>query len=233
MSDDLRIYTGLPHHPKMVKLRRRSGVEGCWGLLCLWIWTAENRPIGDLTGMSDEDIEIAAGWEGPAGDLISALVNTKWLDGGSGAYTIHDWKEHQPYVANRPARKAAGKKAAEARWAKDRNAESCEPHQTALPPALPDPPVPNKTSLPAAGVAAVNFPSSEKTSYSEIDFLERDLRKVTEAEKNVERVLDAQPGLGADDVLDMICDRAGVTAIRYMEVKQFQRRRPNGRVKTA
>jgi hypothetical protein len=67
----------------------------------------------------------------------------------------------------------------------------------------------------------VDFPS-----YTERDFLERDLRKVNQARKDVEGVLQAQPGLGADELEDMIIERAGISAIRYREVKHFQRRKP-------
>ena len=60
MADDARISTAFPQHPKTVKLKRRLGYEGCWALLCFWLWVADNRPAGDLSGLSAEDIEIAA-----------------------------------------------------------------------------------------------------------------------------------------------------------------------------
>src|SRR5215472_7279954 len=86
MADDARISTAFPRHPKTVKLRRRLGLDGCWHLVCLFLWVAENRPDGSLEGMSHEDIEIAAGWTGEAGKFVEALVDVRFLDGQEGCF---------------------------------------------------------------------------------------------------------------------------------------------------
>jgi hypothetical protein len=151
MADDARISTALPRHPKTVKLQRRLGAPGCWSLVCLFLWVAENRPEGGLEGMSCEDIEIAANWPGDTGHLVRTLAEVRFLDGQEGVYKIHDWSEHNPWAANRPRRIEKARAAASARWegkrvANEPNAmrmqDACEPHETAMPssPLLSSPP---------------------------------------------------------------------------------------------
>lgn len=99
MGTDARISTSLAHHPKMKKLIRRTGHEG--GLCFVWLilWAANNRTDGDLSGMTDEDIELAVDWTGEEGAFVQALVGVRLLDGESEAYLIHDWSDHNPWAA--------------------------------------------------------------------------------------------------------------------------------------
>ena len=108
---DARISTTLPSHPKTKKLIKRRGAEGAWALVCLILWTAANRSDGDLVGMTDEDIELAANWAGAEGELVLALVEVGFLDGQTGAYSVHDWAEHNPWAAS------ANDRSESARWA--------------------------------------------------------------------------------------------------------------------
>jgi hypothetical protein len=154
MADDVRISVALPRHPKTVKLERRLGAPGFRSLVCLFLWVGENRPEGSLLGMTGEDVEIAADWKGEAGQLVSTLVGVRFLDGQDGDYRIHDWIEHNPWAAGRPARVAAAKVGANARWGKPRTGsepdaqrmrETCEPHETAMPHSTPLHTPPNTT----------------------------------------------------------------------------------------
>ncbi|MBP8176826.1 MAG: hypothetical protein KAX77_03585 [Xanthomonadales bacterium] len=122
MSDDARIAIGLPQHPKTRKLIRRLGPAAGWSLVCLFLWTAQNRHDGDLAGLSDEDLEIAADWTGDAGALVKALVEVRFLDGDEGTRAIHDWTQHNPWAASRGQRVEAAKRAAAARWGTDLDA---------------------------------------------------------------------------------------------------------------
>ncbi|MBT9462541.1 hypothetical protein [Hydrogenophaga sp.] len=99
MAADARISTGLPSHPKTKKLIRRLGPAGGWGLVCLFLWAASNRSDGDLSGMTDEDIELAADWGGADGAFIGELAKVRFLDGEVGTRAIHDWAEHNPWAA--------------------------------------------------------------------------------------------------------------------------------------
>jgi hypothetical protein len=116
MAEDARISTALPRHPKTVKLRRRLGDTGCWALVCLFLWVAENRHDGNLEALTDEDLEIAAGWVGAGGEFVNALVEVGFLDGEPGKFRVHDWAEHNPWAASRGRRVEAAKIAACQRW---------------------------------------------------------------------------------------------------------------------
>jgi hypothetical protein len=134
MADDARISTALPRHPKTVKLQRRLGAPGCWSLICLFLWVADNRPDGDLKGMTAEDIEIAAEWPGESGSFVATLSEIRFVDGQAGAYTIHDWVQHNPWAAGRPQRVAVARAAANKRW-HDEHSKSAKPDAQGMPTA--------------------------------------------------------------------------------------------------
>lgn len=109
-TDDARIAVGLPAHPKTKKLIKRLGQASAWNLVCLILWAAQNRSDGNLTGMSEEDIELASDWSGEDGAFVEALTAVRFLDCVDGGYTLHDWIDHNPWAAGADARSA------KARW---------------------------------------------------------------------------------------------------------------------
>lgn len=58
--------------------------------------------------MTQEDIEIAANWEGCEGVFISECLDIGWLDLEECFY-VHDWQEHQPYTVRRDQRSNAAR----------------------------------------------------------------------------------------------------------------------------
>lgn len=97
---DARISVGLPTHPKTKKLIRRAGTDAAWRLVCLFLWAAQNKPDGVLSGMLAEDIELAVDWPGEDGAFVSALLSVGFLDGSDDeGYAIHDWVDHNPWAA--------------------------------------------------------------------------------------------------------------------------------------
>ncbi len=163
MARDARISTTLPAHPKTKKLIRRHGEGAAWRLICLFLWVAENRSDGSLAGMTVEDIELAADWQGEEGVFVAALVDVGFLDGEDGSYSVHDWAEHNPWAAGSSDRSEAsrwaalckryGRKGAAERMpdyaarmrpaddshesACDPDAELCDPHATRRDPHAP------------------------------------------------------------------------------------------------
>lgn len=100
MSADARLSTGLPGHPKTKKLIRRLGPGAGWSLVCLILWTRANRPDGDLSGMSTEDVELAAEWTGENDSLVREMLDIRFLDeDAEGNLRLHDWADHQPWAA--------------------------------------------------------------------------------------------------------------------------------------
>lgn len=110
MVADARISTGLPGHPKTKKLIKRLGSGAAWNLVCLFLWAADNRSDGDLSGLSDEDIELCVDWSGQDGAFVGALRDVGFVDGAEGELQIHDWMEHNPWAAG------AEMRSAKARW---------------------------------------------------------------------------------------------------------------------
>ena len=159
MTTDARISTALADHPKTKKLHRRLGGDGCWALICLFLWTARNRSSGDLSGLTDEDIELAANWNGEEGKFIPALIEVGFLDGDECERRVHDWQEHNPWAAGADDRKESSKWAALCkRYGRAGAAErmpdyatrmrpACDPHETA-PRSACDPDAPSPLPLP-------------------------------------------------------------------------------------
>jgi hypothetical protein len=123
MNKDIRLSMGFLDHHKTVKMERRLGWPGVKSLLRLWFFAAENRPEGTMTGMTADDVEIAAQWGGKPGDLISALVELKWVDQKIDVYLLHNWSKRNGYVIHSKEREDKARRAAEARWGKKTDAQ--------------------------------------------------------------------------------------------------------------
>jgi hypothetical protein len=59
--------------------------------------------------LDDEDIEIAAKWTGELGLFTKTVVDLGWLDQTSTGYCLHDWLEHNPWVAKDGIRSDKGR----------------------------------------------------------------------------------------------------------------------------
>jgi len=112
MTKDARISTALPGHPKTKKLLKRLGHAGPLACVYLFIWAAANRSDGDLSGMSNEDIELSVDWTGDDGAFVQAMMDVGFLDGQENELVIHDWKEHNPWAAGAKDRSDSSKWAA-------------------------------------------------------------------------------------------------------------------------
>lgn len=109
MNTDIRLSVGFWRHPKTVKLQRRLGLEAVRSLQILWLWAAENRPSGDLSGMDDEDLAIAADWLGETEKLVGALSSIGFLDGECEGYSLHGWQENNAWASGEPTRADKGR----------------------------------------------------------------------------------------------------------------------------
>lgn len=117
MDADFRLSADFVDHPKTRKLIRALGLEALRALLKLWSYAARNRPSGALTGMSEEDVELAADWpDTRAGEFAKALIDVRFLDRNGDALSLHNWATRQPFLADREARSEQARRAARARW---------------------------------------------------------------------------------------------------------------------
>jgi hypothetical protein len=147
MNIDIRLQVSFRDHPKRTKLERRLGPAGPLAFIDLLLAVAQSKPNGSLRGWSDEDIAIAARWNGKPEEFVNTLAELRFLDRQEdGSYSIHDWTEHNGYAAGAQERSERARAAARARW--DRrtqnsetpigNAESCYPHCSPHSSALPN-----------------------------------------------------------------------------------------------
>lgn len=89
---------GTEQKLKFMKLRARLGLRtyATRGLLdSLWAFARNNCPAGDVGRFTDEEIALGVDWDGAPDALISALIDTKWLDTcAQHRLIVHDWSEH-------------------------------------------------------------------------------------------------------------------------------------------
>lgn len=85
-----------PHLPSKVKYKRLKAALGnpsdrdlCGSLYMLWSAVFTNRPDGNISVWSDDDINIVACWDKEV-SLAAALRKYKWINANN---TIHDWYE--------------------------------------------------------------------------------------------------------------------------------------------
>lgn len=117
MPEDIRLVTTFRTNRKRRRLERILGPEGPLALVDLWLFAAQERSDGDLSGLSADDIEDEVAWTGERGAFVTALASAGWLDGEPGHYRLHNWEDRQPWASAARARSDAGRKAAHARWA--------------------------------------------------------------------------------------------------------------------
>lgn len=99
----LESHQSLGEHPKTRKAARLLGVglpQMVGHLHFLWWWALDYAEDGDLSRFSDEDIELAARWDGESGVFAAALSACSFGDGAgfidlrSGKPIIHDWWDY-------------------------------------------------------------------------------------------------------------------------------------------
>jgi len=100
LNTDFRVSVDFFSHHKARKLKKRIGGDGLLSLLQLWAYAAKNRPDGDLSGMSIEDIELASNWDGDEGLFVSSSIEVGFIEiDDCGDYVLHDWLENNPWAA--------------------------------------------------------------------------------------------------------------------------------------
>ncbi len=86
----IRLSVDFWEHPRVVTLEHWLGLKGVKALMLLWAWAAKNRPDGDLSGMSEEDIEFVAQWSRHRKKrLVPVLVALQWLVETETGYALH------------------------------------------------------------------------------------------------------------------------------------------------
>jgi len=98
MNTDIRVSVNMPNHPKVKRLIRVLGAEAFYSLISLWAYAAINKPDGDLTGLDEIDISIAANWDGDEVVFFNTICQMGFIDCTDNKILIHDWVDHNPYA---------------------------------------------------------------------------------------------------------------------------------------
>ena len=88
----------VPEHPKFAALKsilkQPKGVVLGW-LETMWHFTGRFTPQGNIGKYPDSVIEAWVEWDGIPGDLMSALVQSRWIDPSpADRLIVHDWSQH-------------------------------------------------------------------------------------------------------------------------------------------
>lgn len=89
---------GAPDHPKTFALAEALGIRRVHavGILeMLFHFTSQYAPQGDIGRFTSKRIAAAVDWHGKPDKLISALVETGWIDTHPEVkLVVHDWHDH-------------------------------------------------------------------------------------------------------------------------------------------
>jgi len=96
MNKNFRLSVTTPTHHKIKKLVKQAGHQCFYNLICLWAYTASNKPNGRLTNMDIKDIEFVSDWSGEPGTLVKILINLRFINFENKEYSIHNWLKYNP-----------------------------------------------------------------------------------------------------------------------------------------
>jgi hypothetical protein len=182
-------------------------------LVCLFLWVGEERWTGDLSGLSDDDLEEEADWDGERGALVAALIEVGFIDGSPMARSIHDWAEHNPYASGKGQRIEKAKEAANARWSKHATSmplasssiahEQCPPTPTPTP--TPTAPKEKTTRTPSAHTMLSGVPSGLVDDFMEIRKKKRAALTQTAVDGIIREA--AKAGYSLEEAIRTCCER--------------------------
>lgn len=96
---------------KLVKLTRRLGIPRphvIGHLECLTHYVSHHHATGDISSLTDEDIELAAEWNGEPGAFVDAAVTERFIDRDEAGTRIHDWQEWCPEFVKKRIKRMGG-----------------------------------------------------------------------------------------------------------------------------
>lgn len=112
----VRLRTSFWGHRKTLRLQSVIGEAALWVPPKLWCYAAEKQPDGDFSDYSATELALAIGYVGDACRMLEALQQARFMD----EMKLHGWTEHNGYHSVFADR---AKKAAAARWKKERTKE--------------------------------------------------------------------------------------------------------------
>ena len=104
----IEVHQPLVSHKKTMALCDALAIEPAHAvghLVCLWLWSIDNAPHGDLSEVGPATIASAAGWpRAKAKQFLDAVVQSGFLEQRDGRLHIHDFDD---YIGKLIARREA------------------------------------------------------------------------------------------------------------------------------
>jgi hypothetical protein len=102
--------SGTDDHPKTHDLasKLKINIAWCCGILeCLWAFTGDYCPAGDVGKYSDTAIARACHWTRDPHEFVVALTEAGWLDENQvHRLVVHDWHTHCPDYVKKKVKRA-------------------------------------------------------------------------------------------------------------------------------
>lgn len=114
----IRVESSFYTHRKTLRLKAIIGEAAFWVPPRLWSYAAGHQPDGCFKDYSAEELAMLIGYLGDAQALLQALLKAGFMD--EKPLRIHDWHEYNGILDFFSKR---AKKAADARWEKERSKE--------------------------------------------------------------------------------------------------------------
>lgn len=169
-------HQSLRSHPKTKRLARALSVSvptAIGHLHCLWWWSLDYAPEGDLSGFEAWEIAEGAMWDGSAETFMTALETASFYQDGK----LHDWQDYA-------GRLIQSRDKARERMAAHRAKHPSPAPRPVAPPPAPGPPPEPVVMKPgprrAAGIAADWQPSEEGMAWALSQWPESWINAVTE-----------------------------------------------------
>lgn len=119
MSKDIRVALSFFNHHKTKRLHREFGDSGIVSLWKLWSYCAVHQQDGDLSKWDTVLFQIACERDTDCMQFVERLASkeVQFLDKNEhGKYSIHDWREHQPWVYFAKDRSEIARENVKKRW---------------------------------------------------------------------------------------------------------------------
>lgn len=121
MSLFIRVNCNFFTHRKTARLRALIGDDGLWLVPRWWAYAAENQPDGNFSDYTAAELANLLQYAGDPVKMLEALLQAGFAD--NDPLRIHDWSDYNGF---HQAFAMRARKAAAARWEKERTKENGE-----------------------------------------------------------------------------------------------------------
>lgn len=117
MNTDVRISVNFFSHRKTARLQKALGVKGVLGLIKLWCDAAVYNPKGDISDLTDDELEVISGYH-DGEKFRQTLLDIGFLRMEDGITVIHNWEKHNGWAYHAAERSELAKRKAKIKWEK-------------------------------------------------------------------------------------------------------------------